>query len=88
MLDKLSLEDLERIVAGLSVAKTSNQDKQKILDTEAQKLVRDGLANPESLTQFGAGKFLLLLFVCLFFYGGASVELWGVPKVVEKLTVD
>ncbi|KAG0306678.1 hypothetical protein BGZ97_000658 [Linnemannia gamsii] len=54
MLDKLSLEDLERIVAGLSVAKTSNQDKQKILDTEAQKLVRDGLANPESLTQFDA----------------------------------
>ncbi|KAK5827736.1 hypothetical protein F5H01DRAFT_302863 [Linnemannia elongata] len=54
MLDKLALEDLERIVAGLSVAKTSNQDKQKILETEAQKLVRDGLANPESLTQFGA----------------------------------
>ncbi|KAF8946324.1 hypothetical protein BGZ47_000803 [Haplosporangium gracile] len=53
MLDKLNLEDLERIVTGLSVAKTSNQDKQKILDTEAQKLVRDGLANPESLTQFG-----------------------------------
>ncbi|KAF9144399.1 hypothetical protein BG015_000126 [Linnemannia schmuckeri] len=53
MLDKLNLEDLERIVAGLSVTKTSNQDKQKILDTEAQKLVRDGLANPESLTQFG-----------------------------------
>ncbi|KAF9130213.1 hypothetical protein BGX30_013612 [Mortierella sp. GBA39] len=54
MLDKLALEDLERVVAGLSVAKTSNQDKQKILETEAQKLVRDGLANPESLTQFGA----------------------------------
>ncbi|KAF9102056.1 DnaJ (Hsp40), sub C, member 2 [Mortierella sp. GBA35] len=53
MLDKLSLEDLERIVKGLSVAKVSNQDKQKILSVEAQKLVREGLANPESLTQFG-----------------------------------
>ncbi|KAG0371912.1 hypothetical protein BGX24_001003 [Mortierella sp. AD032] len=54
MLDKLSLEDLERIVVGLSVAKVSNQDKQKILIVEAQKLVREGLANAESLTQFGA----------------------------------
>ncbi|KAF9125012.1 DnaJ (Hsp40), sub C, member 2 [Mortierella sp. 14UC] len=54
ILDKLSLEDLERIVAGLSVAKVSNQDKQKILTLEAQKLVREGFANAESLTQFGA----------------------------------
>ncbi|KAG0202517.1 DnaJ (Hsp40), sub C, member 2 [Mortierella sp. NVP41] len=60
MLDKLSLEDLERIVKGLSVAKVSNQDKQKILSVEAQKLVREGLANPESLTQFGTGKFVTL----------------------------
>lgn len=69
MLDKLTLEELERVVVGLSVAKTSNQDKQKILETEAQKLVRDGLANPESLTQFGAGKSFLFRF---------SLEMCGV----------
>ncbi|KAF8985925.1 hypothetical protein BGZ46_000535 [Entomortierella lignicola] len=53
MLDNLSLETLEKIGADLSKAKISNEDKQKILSEEAQKLVRDGLANPESLTQFG-----------------------------------
>ncbi|KAI9231117.1 MAG: hypothetical protein BYD32DRAFT_467463 [Podila humilis] len=54
MMDKLSLEDLERIRADLSAPKKSNEDKKKILSTEARKLVQDGLANPESLTQFGA----------------------------------
>lgn len=56
MMDKLSLEDLERIRADLSAPKKSNEDKKKILSTAARKLVQDGLANPESLTQFGAGK--------------------------------
>ncbi|KAI8605541.1 hypothetical protein EDD21DRAFT_440233 [Dissophora ornata] len=53
MLDKLSLEDLERIGADLSKPKKTNEEKQRILSAEAQKLVRDGLANPENLTQFG-----------------------------------
>ncbi|KAF9115325.1 hypothetical protein BGX27_008205 [Mortierella sp. AM989] len=53
MLDKLSLETLERIGTDLSKAKVTNEDKQKVLSKEAQKLVRNGLANPESLTQFG-----------------------------------
>ncbi|KAG0370937.1 hypothetical protein BC939DRAFT_527662 [Gamsiella multidivaricata] len=53
MLDKLSLEDLERIGAELSVPRKSNVDKQKILSAEAQKLVHDGLSEPGSLTQFG-----------------------------------
>ncbi|KAI1320274.1 hypothetical protein EDD11_001489 [Mortierella claussenii] len=54
MLDKLSLEELDRISSDLSKPKTSNEDKQKILSAKAQKLVRDGLADPKSLTQFGA----------------------------------
>jgi hypothetical protein len=56
MMDKLSLEDLERIRADLSAPKKSNEDKKKILSAEARKLVQDGLANPESLTQFETGK--------------------------------
>ncbi|KAG0256710.1 hypothetical protein BGZ95_005432, partial [Linnemannia exigua] len=72
MLDKLSLEDLERIVAGLSVAKVNNQDKQKILIVEAQKLVREGLANAESLTQFGAEEVALLIKAANKFPGGVS----------------
>ncbi|KAF9568869.1 hypothetical protein EC968_002803 [Mortierella alpina] len=52
MLDKLTLEDLERISKELGAAKTSNETKQKILCAEAQKLVRAGLANSENLTQF------------------------------------
>ncbi|KAG0040187.1 DnaJ (Hsp40), sub C, member 2 [Podila clonocystis] len=54
MMDKLSLEDLERIRTDLSSPKKSNDDKKKILSAEARKLVQDGLANSESLTQFGA----------------------------------
>lgn len=54
-MDKLSLEDLERIRTDLSSPKKSNEDKKKILSAEARKLVQDGLANPESLTQFGTG---------------------------------
>ncbi|KAG0024973.1 DnaJ (Hsp40), sub C, member 2, partial [Podila clonocystis] len=54
MMDKLSLEDLERIRTDLSSPKMSNEDKKKILSAEARKLVQDGLANSESLTQFGA----------------------------------
>ncbi|KAG0310409.1 hypothetical protein BGZ99_000399, partial [Dissophora globulifera] len=53
MLDKLSLEDLEKIGSELSASKKTNEEKQKILTIAAQNLVRDGLANPESLTQFG-----------------------------------
>ncbi|KAF9925364.1 DnaJ (Hsp40), sub C, member 2 [Modicella reniformis] len=54
MLDKLTLEDLERIVSELSDASIkTHEGKQKVLTAEAQKLVREGLANPESLTQFG-----------------------------------
>jgi hypothetical protein len=68
MLDKLSLEDLERIVAGLSVAKVSNQDKQKVLNVAAQNLVREGLANTESLTQFGVGMLNSLFWGALFVY--------------------
>ncbi|CAO3574810.1 unnamed protein product [Mortierella alpina] len=52
MLDKLTLDDLERISKELSVAKKSNEAKQKILCAEAQKLVRAGFANSENLTQF------------------------------------
>ncbi|KAF9436749.1 hypothetical protein BGZ76_003065 [Entomortierella beljakovae] len=52
MLDKLSIEELKKIVADLSSPKVSNQDKQKVLSKEAQKLVNNGLANPESLSQF------------------------------------
>ncbi|KAG0205307.1 hypothetical protein BGX28_003061 [Mortierella sp. GBA30] len=55
MLDKISLEDLERISAELSLTKKSNEEKQKVLTAVAQKLVRDGLANPESLTRFDTG---------------------------------
>ncbi|KAF9359685.1 DnaJ (Hsp40), sub C, member 2, partial [Mortierella sp. NVP85] len=53
MLDKLSLEDLERI--GIELGKNSKtfEEKQTILTAEAQKLVREGLASPENLTQFG-----------------------------------
>jgi len=56
MLDKLTLEDLEKISKDLSVAKTSNEDKQKVLSAFAQKLVRDGLATTENLSQFGTGR--------------------------------
>ncbi|KAF9274502.1 hypothetical protein BGZ68_000581 [Mortierella alpina] len=52
MLDKLSLEDLERISTELGAAKKTNEAKQRVLCTEAQKLVREGLANSENLTQF------------------------------------
>ncbi|KAF9403756.1 hypothetical protein BGZ94_004528, partial [Podila epigama] len=54
MLDKLSLEELEKIVADLSAPKTTIEAKKKKMFSVAQKLVRDGLAEPESLTQFGA----------------------------------
>lgn len=57
MLDKLSLEVLERIGADLSNKSKTHEEKQKILITEAQSLVREGLADPESLTQFGGGEF-------------------------------
>ncbi|KAG0005362.1 DnaJ (Hsp40), sub C, member 2 [Entomortierella chlamydospora] len=53
MLDKLDLETLEKIGVDLSNSKITNEKKQKVLSEEAQKLVRNGLANPESLTQFG-----------------------------------
>ncbi|KAG0252939.1 hypothetical protein BG011_006640 [Mortierella polycephala] len=52
LLDKLSLEDLEQIRQDLTGAKKSNMEKQQILSAGAQKLVREGLSNPESLTQF------------------------------------
>lgn len=55
MLDKLSLEDLERISTELGAAKKTNEAKQRVLCTEAQKLVREGLANSENLTQFDTG---------------------------------
>ncbi|KAI8363663.1 DnaJ domain-containing protein [Mortierella sp. GBAus27b] len=58
MLDKLSLEDLERITVKLGDTRTSHEEKQDVLNTEAQKLVREGVASPESLTQFGGGKFV------------------------------
>lgn len=57
MLDKLSLEVLERIGVDLSNNSKTHKEKQKILTEEAQNLVREGLANPESLTQFGGGEF-------------------------------
>ncbi|GJJ69384.1 DnaJ homolog subfamily C member 2 [Entomortierella parvispora] len=53
MLDKLTLEDLEKISKDLGTAKTSNEDKQKVLSAFAQRLVRDGLATTENLSQFG-----------------------------------
>ncbi|KAF9187709.1 hypothetical protein BGZ50_001770 [Haplosporangium sp. Z 11] len=53
LLDKLSLEDLERIRQELTDTKKSNTEKQQVLSAGAQKLVREGLSNPESLTQFG-----------------------------------
>ncbi|KAF9937823.1 hypothetical protein BGZ67_000865 [Mortierella alpina] len=52
MLDKLTLEDLERICKELGATKKSNETKHKILCAEAQKLVRAGFANSENLTQF------------------------------------
>lgn len=58
MLDKLSLEDLERISIELGKKNKTHEEKQNILTTEAQKLVREGLASPENLTQFGVGKFV------------------------------
>jgi hypothetical protein len=56
MLDKLSLEDLERIGTELGNNRKTFEEKQTILTAEAQKLVREGLASPENLTQFGVGK--------------------------------
>ncbi|ORZ04442.1 hypothetical protein BCR41DRAFT_425944 [Lobosporangium transversale] len=53
MLDKLSLEELERISIDLNSSQTTNEGKQKILSVEAHRLVQEGLADPKSLTQFG-----------------------------------
>ncbi|KAF9580327.1 hypothetical protein BGW38_003068 [Lunasporangiospora selenospora] len=54
LLDKVTLEDLERIRDELLSKKLTHEDKVKILMAAAQQLVIDGLAQPESLSQFGA----------------------------------